>query len=209
MDGSTPLKNSTLGSTLNAVCLALAEAQTSSGVDLNRRMVEEDLPNDLFMVAVEAGWISEPTAPFATTETVELGFYQVERKYREDFIGLIQTSLISLREIAGNELGEPFETVAPIWNEEYHRSKVRETSSDERRLLVEDYLRLHKHPTYGNDYEMRELHHLSSVRREVFDRWRRGKIPNNSKPGKRILALLQKNLPHRDPRYLPPREREL
>jgi hypothetical protein len=207
MDGTAPLDRTTLARYLKTVLLALGEAHTRTGY-LTAKMIDNQLTSDLFMVAVTAGWIPEPRAPL-TSDTVRFGYYTVDSRYREEFLELIQDELHGLREIAGTDGDESYATVLPEWATEYDNSRVRETSPEERAALVEEFLRLHKHPVYRGDYQMRELHWLTSVRREQFDRWRRGEIPNDSKPGRRILALLEKNLPHKNPKNLKPRERKI
>jgi hypothetical protein len=204
MDGSTKLSHVTLGESLRATCYAVADAWTSSG-DLSVIQVDEDIPDHVFMLAIYARWIPEPIAPIG--DAVELGLYLVEKSYRDDFIALIEGALDALREVADDGT-EPLPTLMPVWAEAHKSALVRDTSPDERRALVDQYRKKYKHPVYEDDYQMSELHWLASVAREVFDKWRRGKIGNNTKPGKRILALLERNSPHKNSRHLPERERE-
>src|SRR5579871_3453767 len=119
MSLTTALDATTLSRYLNTVLLALGEAHTRTG-DLTARTVDKELPSDLFMVAVIAGWISEPTAPM-TSDTVKFGYYTVDRRYREEFLELIQDELHGLREIAGTDGDEPYATVLPEWATEYEK----------------------------------------------------------------------------------------
>jgi hypothetical protein len=196
MDGKTKLVNTTLSKSLNTVCLAISEAMTDGGRDLTIRMVQQDIPDAVFTVAVYSHWLPEPTAPASGAELNELGGWVVEKAYRESFVALIADSLSDLMDIADDGT-EPLPTVMPSWADTVKASLVRETSSEERVLLVERYLARYKHPIYESDYQMQELHWRAAVSRRVFDGWRRGEIRNNTKPGRRILDLLERNKEHR------------
>ncbi len=97
-------------------------------------------------------------------------------------------------------------TITPEWAEVYKKSNVAETSSEERRALEARFLATHKHPVYGDKFEKQELHYMANVHRKQWDKWRRGEIANNSGPGRRILALLERSEPTR--KHLPERNRE-
>jgi hypothetical protein len=96
----------------------------------------------------------------------------------------------------------------PEWAKALKESQVPETSKDERRALEEQYLGAHKNPIYGDDFLVKELSWLASVHPKQWERWRRGKIANNSEPGRRILKLLERNSPTRTLRSLKPRTYE-
>ncbi len=98
-------------------------------------------------------------------------------------------------------------STAPQWSENYLASRVQETTPDERRALVKRFLVSHRHPTYRDQYLMKEVHYLAGVSGRAFDGWRRGekKYSDNSKAGRQIRALLLYDIPTGDPRSLPPR----
>jgi len=85
------------------------------------------------------------------------------------------------------------DTLVPEWAESYKKSRLVETTPDERKALEHKYLSTNEHPVYGGKYEMQELHGMANVHRKQWDRWRRGELANNSLPGRRILALLERN----------------
>jgi len=107
--------------------------------------------------------------------------------------------------VAGSAL-----SVAPDWSSTYLSSRVSETTSGERKALEKNFRATHEHPTYGGKYLMHEIHWLANVSRRQFDGWRRAekKYSNNLSPGKRILDLIERNKPTKNPRNLPPRKRE-
>jgi hypothetical protein len=113
-----------------------------------------------------------------------------------------------LREETSPLPSETTGTVLPSWAQSFKAAQVVGTSTDERKALEEKYLSTNPHPVYGGRYEMQELHWMAGVHRKQWDRWRQGKIANNSEPGRRILALLERNQPARSSKSLKPRKRE-
>jgi hypothetical protein len=96
----------------------------------------------------------------------------------------------------------------PEWGEAYKAAQVPETTPAERNALEQRYLSAHKHLAYENDYEKWELAWMADVHPKQWERWRRAKIANNSIPGRKILKLLERNQPTRDPRKIRERKRE-
>ena len=94
------------------------------------------------------------------------------------------------------------------WGEAYKAALVRETTPAERTALEETFLATHKHPAYEDDYLIQELAWMADVHQKQWERWRRVEIANNSIPGRKILRLLERNQPTKDPTKIPERKRE-
>ncbi|HWB86332.1 MAG TPA: hypothetical protein VG675_19480 [Bryobacteraceae bacterium] len=83
---------------LNAVVYAIAEALLEGGCRIRAEHASEYIPGQVFKVAVEAGWIPEPTE--TCSDAVSLGDFKVSRNFRDEFIRMLDSSMLDVKEIA-------------------------------------------------------------------------------------------------------------
>jgi len=112
MDVKPPLTHSIVSRSLNAACYAFASVLTEGETDLTTEWVDNYLPGLVFTLALESGWIAEPSAPFLVSEALPLGEYFVTKQDRDELIGMISASLVDLRAIAGEDEPPP-KAIAP------------------------------------------------------------------------------------------------
>lgn len=115
MDGNAKLTKITLAKSLNAACATLANYIEAETGEITAKQIAV-LPDAVFNMAVDAGWLSEPENQGDYPEELDadhvyLGHYVVGREFRETFVALIQQTL--------NEI-EPYseEIVRRRWHEE-------------------------------------------------------------------------------------------
>ncbi|MEI9977000.1 MAG: hypothetical protein WDO73_36070 [Ignavibacteriota bacterium] len=98
MKRTTELVPLEIEDSLNAVVYAIADALLEGGCRITTDHVSEYIPGQVFKVAVEAGWISEPAEP--SSDAVSLGDFKVSRKVRDGFIGMLDSSMLDVKEVA-------------------------------------------------------------------------------------------------------------
>jgi hypothetical protein len=87
LDGDAALPESNLALSLNATCRAVARAFLKGGQEFDKHLVEEDIPNRVFQVAVDARWLTPPKKPVRYQTSI--GGYDVSEAYREAFMQLL------------------------------------------------------------------------------------------------------------------------
>ncbi len=102
MDGNDKLADSTLFKSLNATCGMLIVMLESLSEDITAEQIAQ-LPDYVFNVAVNAGWIPEPiggpSGNVLDSDHVCLGWWVVRRTYREEFVALIQEALSGIEPV--------------------------------------------------------------------------------------------------------------
>jgi hypothetical protein len=210
-----PLTDAQIDCVLNVSCYNVADILLDSGVELTPETVE-DIPGLAYNLTVHSGML--PT-PRPVNSGVWFGDFQITTGERTRILQGMENAMSDLRRI-----GEENSTKAILerlpgliawWQARgvgVSRSQSLpvhpETTARERRALEAQYLDAHPHPIYGSRFQKWELCWMANVERKQWERWRRGERSNNSVPGRKILALLERNAPARNPSSLRLRKKE-
>jgi len=161
-------RTATLGDALHEAYASLYFALVDNDVPATKELIERELPRRVFELAVDAGWIPDPSdvhqrsaSPLTKREIVELGRFTVERSYRDNFLWLLDDALIN----AAFDLDGA---------EKKRRTLPSHTTSDERRRLETEYRSKNPDPDTRKPLQAKELCARAGITYRSLKRWRQG-----------------------------------
>ena len=191
-------RTATLSAAIHEAFASLYFALMDHQIPRTKELVEQELPGRVFDLAVDAGWIPDPSevhqrsaSPLGGREAVRLGRFSVEKTYRDDFLWLLSDAL--------------FNATYDLDATEKKRLLLPEhTSADERRKVEQTYRSDNPDPDTGKPLQAKDLCARAGITYRSLKRWRQGpnSVPDRNNVSKYLMMLFLHGV-RRDRRKLP------